>query len=137
MKRINSFLFLRLMTSLLFYYAGLKHLVSYEKILGRLSTTRLYNLFNLKEFFLISIWITGILMITGAVLLTTTKFYTKAAGLLLLVLIPVTISVQLENPNDLGPFFKNVAIAGSLLFILKNKENEILKDLHVSNLADQ
>lgn len=48
----------------------------------------------------------------------------KAAIALLIVLIPITISVQLDNLKDLGPFFKNVAIAGSLFFIINHKQNE-------------
>lgn len=47
-----------------------------------------------------------------------------AAIILLVMLIPITLSVQLDKLSDLGPFFKNVAIAGSLLFIINSKSNE-------------
>jgi putative oxidoreductase len=55
-----------------------------------------------------------------------------AAWLLLAMLIPITISTQLENLNDLGPFFKNVAITGSLLLIINRKKYETKND-HTDN----
>ena len=63
------------------------------------------------------------MVIAGVVLLAGIK-QKIAAILLLFILISITLTVQLENLNDLGPFFKNVAIAGSLLFIINYKSNE-------------
>ena len=46
-------------------------------------------------------------------------------------------SVQLDNLKDLGPFFKNVAIAGSLLFIFNYKQNENKNPVIIhSNISD-
>ena len=63
-------------------------------------------------------------MLIAGTLLAAGYYEKKAAIILLLVLIPITISAQLDNLKDLGAFFKNVAIAGSLLFIINYKQNE-------------
>lgn len=66
-------------------------------------------------------------MVIAGILLAAGFKQKWAASLLLLMLIPITLIVQLENLNDLGPFFKNVAIAGSLLFIINYKKHEVEK----------
>lgn len=63
------------------------------------------------------------MVVAGMALLLGYKSKT-AAWLLLAVLVPITLSTQLENMNNLGPFFKNVAITGSLLFIINRKKHE-------------
>lgn len=65
-------------------------------------------------------------MIIGAIMLITNFRVKYAAAALLLVLVPITLSVQLDNLQDLGPFFKNVAISGSLLLIIKSKQHEAI-----------
>ena len=64
-------------------------------------------------------------MIIGGILLAIGYRQRLAAMVLLLILIPITITVQMESLSNLGPFFKNVAIAGSLLFIINYKQNEM------------
>ena len=63
-------------------------------------------------------------MFTGGIALLAGYKNRLAAMVLLIMLIPITLTVQLDNFSDLGPFFKNVAIAGSLLFIINYKSNE-------------
>ena len=66
----------------------------------------------------------GLIMVTGGIFLLLGFMQRKVALALLMMLIPITLSVQLDNLNDLGPFFKNVAIAGSLIFIINFKQYE-------------
>src|SRR5690606_28434229 len=48
-------------------------------------------------------------------------FQTKQAALLLmLILIPITITMQMGSAATLGPLFKNIAIMGVLLFFMAN-----------------
>ena len=57
----------------------------------------------------------------GGFLLVINQYTRYAAILLLALLIPITISVQLQGFQTLGPLFKNVAIAGALLFFINNR----------------
>ncbi len=125
MIRNINFLF-RLMTSLIFLYAGIGHLFNGDKILARLSKSSLYGIIDNAAIFTTSILLTGLIMIAGAIMLIANYKVKYAAIALLLVLIPITISVQLDNLKDLGPFFKNVAISGSLLLLVKSKQHETI-----------
>jgi putative oxidoreductase len=115
---------LSVLSSLIFLYAGVKHILHPDKIVGRVSKATIFKILPSTELFTATVVITGIIMVVAAAFLLAGKFQSKAAFALLLVLIPVTLSVQLENLNDLGPFFKNVAIAGSLIFIIKKQHND-------------
>ncbi|MGZ5253355.1 MAG: DoxX family membrane protein [Flavitalea sp.] len=123
MIRNSNFLF-RLLTSLIFLYAGIGHLFNSDKILAKLSKSSIYRIIDSPSVFTISILLTGVIMIAGAIMLIANYRVKYAAVALLLVLVPITLSVQLDNPQDLGPFFKNVAIAGSLLLLIKSKQYE-------------
>ncbi len=114
------------MTSLIFLYAGIGHLFNGDKILARLSKSSLYGIIDNAAIFATSILLTGLIMIAGAIMLIANYKVKYAAIALLLVLIPITISVQLDNLKDLGPFFKNVAISGSLLLLVKSKQHETI-----------
>lgn len=125
MIRNSNFLF-RLLTSLIFLYAGIGHLFNSEKILARLSKSSLYRMIDNPAIFTTSILLTGLIMIAGAIMLIANYRVKYAAIALLLVLVPITISVQLDNLKDLGPFFKNVAISGSLFLLIKSKQHETI-----------
>lgn len=127
MKPSRSFILLRAMTSFIFLYAGTKHLLHADKILGRLQKASFYQWWPQSEFFQYSIIASGIVMIAAALLLFLGKLQKPSAIVLLLVLVCITLTIQLEDLNDLGPFFKNVAIAGSLLFIIQNTQYETQK----------
>lgn len=71
--------------------------------------------------------LSGFVMMVAAILLLLGKFQKITSAVLLLILIGITLTIQLEDLNDLGPFFKNVAIAGSLLFLLKNENYDYQK----------
>lgn len=120
--KIKHYVLFRVFTSLLFLYAGVGHLVNEGKILSKLSSTQFFTLMHDKSIIIALIYLSGIVMVAAGVMLAAGLKEKLAASALLLVLIPITISVQMENLKDLGPFFKNIAIAGSLLFIIYNKK---------------
>lgn len=121
---MRSFVFFRALTSSIFIYAGMNHLLQPGKILGKISKSGAYELLNSPAFFSASILLSGIAMVAAGLLLLAGIKQKLAAITLLLILVPITLTVQLDNLHDLGPFFKNVAIAGSLLLIINNKSNE-------------
>jgi putative oxidoreductase len=123
--RKNPFTILRVLTSLIFIYASTNHFFQLDKIMGKLSKTSAYQLMPNESLFSASILLSGAAMLVGGIALLAGYKNKLAAIILLIMLIPITLTVQLENFNDLGPFFKNVAIAGSLLFIINYKSNEI------------
>ncbi len=120
--KTKHYVLFRIFTSLLFLYAGTGHLLNEGKILSKLSSTQFYYMLPEKTIIIALIYLSGIVMIAAGILLAAGLKEKLAATALLLVLITITISVQMENLKDLGPFFKNVAIAGSLLFIIYNKK---------------
>ena len=127
--KTKQYVLFRIFTSLLFLYAGIGHLLNEGKILSKLSSTQFYNMLPEKSIITALIYLSGIVMVAAGVMLAVGLKEKLAAMSLLLVLIPITISVQMENLKDLGPFFKNVAIAGSLLFIIYNKNQHENKNI--------
>jgi putative oxidoreductase len=123
MKKQQYALF-RILTSTIFLYAGIGHVFNAGKILAKLSATQFYSMMPEKSIITFLIYLSGLVMVAAGLMLAAGWKEKKAAAALLIVLIPITISVQLDNFKDLGPFFKNVAIAGSLLFIINYKQNE-------------
>jgi putative oxidoreductase len=121
----NAFNILRAFTSLIFIYASTNHFFQSEKILGRLSKTVAYQFMQNETLFKASIILSGIVMFIGGVALLFGYKSRIAAIALLAMLIPITLTVQLDNLSDLGPFFKNVAISGSLFFIINSRSHEI------------
>jgi putative oxidoreductase len=121
----------RILTSIIFLYAGIGHLLNEGKILSKLSSTQFYTMLPEKSFIIALIYLSGIVMVAAGIMLAAGLKEKLAATALLLVLIPITLSVQMENLKDLGPFFKNVAIAGSLLFIIYNKKQYESKNTRI------
>lgn len=111
---------LRIMLSGIFLIAGVNHVVFPGHVAKRLMESPVYE--NLLFFMNAEILVmaTGVGLLAGGILLLLNRYTRQAAILLLLLLIPITISVQLEGWNTAGPLFKNVAIAGALLFFIMN-----------------
>ena len=125
----RSIQLLRVMLSGIFLVASLHHLLNIEKTVKRIDQA---NFKGVAYFFgnpEILVILSGVVMlIAGFGLLI--GFKTRwAAIILMLVLIPITLTVQVGQITSLGPLFKNIAIAGGLLFfILKNfKEQQTTK----------
>lgn len=115
-----SLLVMRVMVSGIFYIAGINHLLFTRKIAERISGATFQDFalfFGPPEPLII---ISGVFMLIGAGALTF-GFMTRWAALgLLLIVIPITITIQVGQWATAGPLFKNVAISGGLLFFVLN-----------------
>ena len=131
--RKKPFIVLRVFTSLIFIYASTNHFLQQEKIFGKISKTAAYQFIQAESLFRAAILFSGVAMLIGGVALLAGYKSKAAAIILLMMLIPITLTVQLDNFTDLGPFFKNVAIAGSLLFIIYSRSNDIKTPVVRSN----
>ncbi len=114
----RSIQLLRVMLSGIFLVASLHHLLNIEKTVKRIDQA---NFKGVAYFFgnpEILVILSGVVMlIAGFGLLI--GFKTRwAAIILMLVLIPITLTVQVGQITSLGPLFKNIAIAGGLLFFI-------------------
>ena len=120
----RSIQLLRVMLSGIFLVASLHHLLNIEKTVKRIDQA---NFKGVAYFFgnpEILVILSGVVMlIAGFGLLI--GFKTRwAAIILMLVLIPITLTVQVGQITSLGPLFKNIAIAGGLLFYILKKFKE-------------
>src|SRR5690606_16135276 len=101
-----SFLALRIMGSLIFITAAFNHLFQVEKAAARLEKA--------KMGFLATSWadpetlviLSGIGLLAGGLMLLAGFQTKKAALLLMLILIPITITMQMGSAATLGPLFK-------------------------------
>lgn len=111
---------LRIMLSGIFLIAGVNHVAFPGHVAKRLMASPVYE--NMLFFMngQILVMATGIGLLAGGIFLLLNRFTRQAAILLLLLLIPITVSVQLQGWSTAGPLFKNVAIAGGLLFFIMN-----------------
>ncbi|WP_286761597.1 DoxX family protein [Salegentibacter sp. UBA1130] len=116
----RSIQLLRVMLSGIFLVASLQHLFNIEKTVNRIDQASFKGLayfFGNPELLVI---LSGVVMlIAGFALLI--GFKTRWTAIILLaVLIPITLTVQVGQITTLGPLFKNIAIAGGLLFFILN-----------------
>jgi putative oxidoreductase len=123
----RSIKLLRIMVSGIFLVAGFNHLLNIEKTAQRIEKASFKGIayfFGEPQWLII---ISGIVMLTaGSIFLIGYK--TKwAAIILMMVLIPITLTVQVGQITTLGPLFKNIAILGGLLFFIMNDTNNLLK----------
>lgn len=130
----QHFQLFRSFTSFIFIYAGIKHLMHTEGILKRVAASTFYQQMPYEGLFRSAILLSGVVLMVAGLALFIGYKSKVAAWLLLAILVPITLTTQLENLNDLGPFFKNVAIAGSLIFIINRKKYENTK--HSSDSID-
>ena len=123
----NSIVVLKVMLSGIFLVAGLNHVIVPEGVAKRLIASSMYEFFPTFVDPEVLVIVVGVGLLTGGLLLIFNQFIRPAAILLFVLLIPITVSVQLQGLETMGPLFKNVAIAGALLFFIfnqfdKNKE---------------
>lgn len=116
----RSILLLRILTSGIFLVAGFNHLIKIEKTVNRIEAAQFkgFAIFfgNLEMLVILS----GIAMLVAGFSFMI-GFKTRWAAIVLLaILIPISITIQLGQITSLGPLFKNVAIAGGLLFFILN-----------------
>lgn len=118
---------LRIMHSGIFLVAGMSHLIKVDQTVNRIGKS------TFKEFAYffgnpeILVILSGVVMlIAGFSLLI--GFKTRwAAAVLIMVLIPITLTVQVGQITTIGPLFKNIAILSGLLFFIINDFKNPLK----------
>lgn len=118
---------LRVMLSGIFIMAGASHLISAKQTLHRLENARLgeyAQYFGNPEFLVYTSG--GVMLVAGLLFMVGIKTR-MTAGILALVLIPITLTIQVGQTSSLGPLFKNIAIMGGLLFLILN-DFQRLKD---------
>lgn len=116
----NSVLVFRILLSLIFLVAGFNHLLQPEKVSEKLDKAMMGDtvLWIASPQTLVLLAGAG-LLIGGLALLLGLR--TKWAALLLIaIIIPISISTQIGNPEGLGPLFKNVGLLGGLIFFFYN-----------------
>ncbi|GEM_PF-1043169 len=115
-----SYLILRVLGSGIFLIAGLNHIFETSNPVARLESAPFgflaTSIFPAEMLVILS----GIGLLTGGVFLLI-GFKTRIAALLLiLILIPISLTIQAGSTDTLGPLFKNIAIAGILFFFIVN-----------------
>lgn len=117
----RSIAVLRIMMSGIFLVAGLNHIFMPTGVTRRLTASTMYLYF---PSFINPEWLviaTGVLLFAGGLLVLINRYTRYAAMVLLALLFVITISVQLQGLETTGPLFKNIAIAGALLFFITNQ----------------
>lgn len=104
----------RVLFSLIFIVAGLKHVLDGDVIAHRLEAAPFAHLVTWAAPAPLLVLSAGVvLLLCGGALLV--GFRTQTTALVLIaVLVPITITVQLGG-EELGPLFKNVALLGGLI----------------------
>ncbi|MBO0341347.1 MAG: DoxX family protein [Bacteroidota bacterium] len=116
----SSISVLRVMVSLIFIVASLNHLINTDKAVARIENAKFGVLGNLLGSPEVSVIASGVVMLLAGIALAI-GFRTKWAAILLIVmLIPITLTIQVGQMSTVGPLFKNIAILGGLLFFVLN-----------------
>lgn len=122
-----SFTAFRMMVSSIFIVSGYGHLFSPEKLVMRLTQSPGWSLLSVFFNPTILIILTGVILLSGGLALFFNIKIRLAAIVLILVLIPITLTVQTGGGETIGPFFKNIAILGSLILVSSNDFSRNLK----------
>ena len=116
----RSIQLLRIMVSGIFLVAGFNHLVEIEKTTQRIEMAQFKGFAAFFGNLEILVILSGIVMLIAGISFMI-GFKTRWAAIILLaILIPISITIQVGQITTLGPLFKNVAIAGGLLFFILN-----------------
>ena len=123
----RSIQLLRVLVSGIFLVAGFNHLLEVEKTAKRIeqaSFKGIAHLFGEPQWLIIA---SGIVMLVAGFLFLIGYKTKWTAIFLMVVLIPVTLTVQVGQITTLGPLFKNIAILGGLLFFILNDTDNLLR----------
>lgn len=106
----------RVFLSLIFFVAGAGHLLNPDKILKRLSGSPMSPYLEVLAPLSFHVFASGFFLVIGSLGLSLGLRTRLSSLLLIALLIPITISVQLQGAETIGPFFKNVALLGGLTY---------------------
>lgn len=123
----SSVLVLRVLTSGIFIIAGLSHLIYPQAVSQKIATSE-YSNFALffGDAYTLGLVSGYVLLLVGVSFLL--GIFTRwSALILLLALIPITITIQMSDGPLHGPLWKNIALAGALMFfIISNPKSHCL-----------
>ncbi len=105
----------RVLFSLIFVVAGVGHFVRPHELVTRLLEAPLSWLATAVAPASLLILLTGVILVPAGLALLLGFWTRPAAVLLLIVLVPITITVDVGNPKNMGPLFKNIALFGGLI----------------------
>lgn len=105
----------RVLFSLIFVGAGLRHLIGSAEILARLEAAPLSHLATSVAPASLLVAVTGIVLVVAGLGLMLGVWLRAAAVALIVVLVPITVVVDLGHLGALGPLFKNIALLGGLI----------------------
>jgi len=118
---------LRILVSGIFLVAGLNHLIEIEKTVSRIEAAQFKGFAAIFGNLELLVILSGIAMLIAGFSFMI-GFNTRWAAIVLLaILIPISITIQVGQITTLGPLFKNIAIAGGLLFFILNDIKTIKK----------
>lgn len=112
----------RVLFSLVFLAAGLKHLLDGPSVAQRLEAAPLGFLATALAPAPLLVFLTGVALLFGGAALAVGYRARAAAILLIVLLIPITLTVQIGT-GDLGPFMKNIALLGGLIHFAAHGAN--------------
>ncbi len=129
----TSRLIFRVMLSGIFLVAGSNHLLRHDAILGRLEQAPLGWLATAIAPPDVLVYLAGIGLLVGGLSLFA-GFATRWAALgLMLIVIPITVTVQIGSIRTLGPLFKNIGLMGGLLYFFTHGAKAPSVDALLSN----
>ncbi|MGA9591087.1 MAG: DoxX family protein [Salegentibacter sp.] len=110
----------RVMLSGIFIVAGGSHLLKLEKTLQRIEQARFKGIAHFFGEPRLLVILSGVAMVLAGIGLLMGFKTRYSAGILAMILIPITLTIQVGQITTLGPLYKNIAILGGLLFFILN-----------------
>ncbi|MGE0501635.1 MAG: DoxX family protein [Rhizobiaceae bacterium] len=117
--RCAASLLFRIATSLIFIVGGLGHFFRSDEMVARMHGSPSLPWIEFVGDPLLLLQLSGGVFVVAGLLLVVGWSTRLAAAALFVTLIPITITIHVA-PGHEGPLFKNVAILGSLLFLVAN-----------------
>lgn len=114
---------LRICLSGIFINAGLAHLFQGKKTLARLMKSIGYPIIEKYQVASELVLLSGLGLLLFGIAFLLGVFTRFSAFVLLILLIMITLSVQIQDGIFHGPLWKNIAIAGGLLIFIFNQVN--------------
>ena len=103
------------LTSLIFIVGGVGHFGQHRMMLDRMAESPWRDVVEKIGSPSLLLWMSGAVFVVFGITLALGLLTRLSALLLFVTLVPVTIVVHVA-PGHVGPFFKNIAIMGALIF---------------------